>query len=282
MSDAVERDLESRLSRSLHARAPRPAPGTADRCLRLTAAAEQRRGWMGLGFRPVLAAAAVVVLAVVVGLGLGNILPRGGNIGDDTPIVVPSSSPSEAASVTPAPTATPSAVPSPSPSPSGAVFEGGNRCTNEEIGFTVGYPGDWWANEAQDFEDPALTDIAACFAFSEEPAEIRPNSELPPGIAIVAGITEEPAGNPQQPIEVLDTRETNVAGRPAVVEEIEWTEDDVFQRAGDRSYGYRITLASGQILAFTTGTDELTSLEEYEAHKGVLDDMMQTLELGGS
>ncbi|MGH2383134.1 MAG: hypothetical protein ACRDG7_18185 [Candidatus Limnocylindria bacterium] len=71
-----------------------------------------------------------------------------------------------------------------------------------------------------------------------------------------------------------------VAGRPATIQEIEWTADTVFQRAGDRSYAYRISLANGETLLF--GTLNQRPSEQYDSRKLVLDRMMETLELTGS
>jgi hypothetical protein len=268
-------DLERRIALSLHAAAPRPDAGLADRLLRRTAVVGQRRGWTGLRFAPALAAAAVVVIAIVAGLALGTLLPR-----NDRAV---GPSPSEAASPTPsAQPTTPSPSPSAEPSASEAALADGNVCENAEIGYSVRYPADWWANERIVPEAPELTPIDACVAFAEAPIEIVPNSELPPDVAISAGITEPPAGNLSQPIELISADEIEVAGRPTTVSEIRWTEDAVFFRAGDRVYEYRIQLPSGQILLFSTRTNDVIDDAAYERHKAVVDAMMDTLELTGS
>lgn len=275
MNEEDLRGLEERLRRSLHATAPRPAPDLADRLLSRTAALGQRRGWGRLAFAPALAAAAVVMIAVVVGLQLGNLLPRGGHIG---------SAPS-ATKVSPfsSGTASPEITPSPaiaSPTTSAEVFPDGNQCTNETFGFTVSYPGDWWANEELVPEDPALDPIPACTYFAEEPVELRPNAGVSPEVAIIVGLADEPLGDYQPPYEVVESREVTVDGRQATVEEGVWTEDTVFFAAGDRSYGYSIDLPSGERLGF--GTSSTATLGAYEDHKQVLDRMMETLEFGGA
>jgi hypothetical protein len=192
-------------------------------------------------------------------------------------------SPSEAASPTPsAQPTTPSPSPSAEPSASEAALADGNVCENAEIGYSVRYPADWWANERIVPEAPELTPIDACVAFAEEPIALTLNSELPPGVAISAGIAEPPAGNPGQPIELISADEIEVAGRPTTVSEIRWTEDAVFFRAGDRVYEYRIQLPSGQILLFSTRTNDVIDDAAYERHKAVVDAMMDTLELTGS
>lgn len=267
--DSTPRDLEQRLVRSLHATAPRPAADLADRLLRTTAAVEQPRGWRGLGFAPPLGAAAAVILAVVVGLQLGNLLPAGDqpDVGASSATAIPS---------TPSPTN--AASPTIAPSPSAEVFPGGSRCTNETFGFTVGYPAGWWANEEIVPDEPELTPIPACLYFAEEPVELRPNAGLPPAIAITVGLAEEPLGDAPPPYEVVETRETTVDGRQATVEEIEMTDDAApFFAAGDRSYGYRIGLPNGETLV--VGTASTATLGDFESHKRILDQMMETLEL---
>lgn len=271
------RDLERRLAQSLHATAPRPAPDLADRLLSRTAPVQQRRGLFGMSFTPALAAVAVLVVAVAVGIGLANLVPRSANVGGPSQPATSSASPGATPEATPAPSPT-DAVPTLSPSPE--AFPGGAACENHEIGFAVSYPTAWWANERIDSGDPALTPIGACQYFAEEPVELVQNAGLPPGIAISAGLEEQPLGNPEQPIEVLSSREMEVAGRPATVEEVKWIADTVFQRAGDRSYTYRISLANGETLRF--GTLNQQPSEQYDNRKTVLDRMMETLELDES
>lgn len=269
------RDLEERLRWSLHAAAPRPMPDSADRLLSRTAAVGQRRGRGRLAFAPALAAAAVVMIAVVVGLQLGNLLPRGGNIGSESsaPPVRTFSSGTASPTLTADPTTASS-----SPSPSAEVFPNGNRCTNEEFGFSVSYPGDWWANEEVVPEDPALTPIPACTYFAEEPVEVRPNAGVPPQVAIIVALADEPPGDYRAPVEVVESREVTVGGRRGTVEEVVWTEDTVFMAAGDRSYRYEISPPSGE--AMSVGTSSTATLGAYADHKAILDRMMETVEFG--
>jgi hypothetical protein len=97
------RDFERRIRLTLHAAAPRPAPDLADRLLRRTALVQQRRGLFGLSFAPALTAAAVVVAAVAVGIGLGNMLPRGSNVGGPSEPTVTSAPPSPTLEAPPSP-----------------------------------------------------------------------------------------------------------------------------------------------------------------------------------
>ena len=275
MNESDLRDLERRLAASLHASAPHAGPDLADRLLRRTAVLEQRRGLFGLSLSTALAAAAVVVLAVALGLGIGYLIPRQNFVGGPSESPMPSPMPSPVQSPTPPATETPSPV----PSASAGAFENGNHCVNDEAGYAVDYPADWWANERV-VPDPPGTPIDPCVAFAEEPLELIPNSQLPPAVAISGGITEPPPEDASQPIEILSSQQVEVAGRPAEIIETQWTEDVLFFRAGDRLYEYRIDLPSGQTLLFSTHMNELIDAQTYEDYKVVLDTIMQTLEIG--
>ena len=275
--DRISADLERRIASSLHAAAPHPAPDLADRVLRHTAATRQRRRWGGLTFATTLAAAAAAVVVVLIGLQLGGLLPRGNDIGGQPSSVPATPSPSAPA----VPSASPSATPAPSPSEDG--FPGGLGCTNEEFGFTVSYPADWWANEAVVPDDPALTPTPDCRYFAEEPVELQPNVGLPGGIAVIVDLAEEPLGEGPANVEVVERRETEVDGRPASVEELEWTQDTEFQRAGDRNYAYRISLPDGQTLSVSTDTYiSGADADTYAGHREILDRMMESLDFVGS
>lgn len=270
-------DLERRLAASLHRAAPHPAPDLADRLLRRTAVIEQHRGILGLGFVPALAAAAVVAVAVVIGLTIGSLLPRSQNVGPEPSVPVPSSSaPAASPSATPVATPSDAAMPPPSPGPLGDALE----CTNTDLGFSVRYPGDWWANEAQPVDEPGLDDIPACFAFAEEPVEIRPASELPAEVAIVISGADQILP-PSTGATVVDEHETTIAGRPATVREDEEGEAGApFSFPGQRRYSYFIELPDGTYLVAGTSSREADD-PAYETHKAILDAMMESLELSG-
>ena len=280
MSDESGRDLEQELRRSLHAAAPQPAPDMADRLLARTAAIEQRRAWGGLAFVPALGAAAVVVIAVVAGIAFADLLPR-----TDPPGVGPPTAPASTLpppSVTPTPfsepafTPTPTPSQTPSPSPSTAAFPGGGDCENESLGYTVGYPADWSANEAVEAQDE-LDRIEACQYFGEEPMEIGPNAGLPPTVAIsFSRVAEAPP--PSTGATVLSEQSVTVDGQPATARETEPETDAGFSQAGDRSYSYVIELPAGDYLQVITSS---MANGDYEAHTEVLDQMMETLQLIG-
>jgi hypothetical protein len=267
--DPTLRDFERRLSVSLQSAAPHPAAGLADRCMARTAATAQRRRWSGLAFAPVLAAATVVIVAVVVGLQLGGVLQRIGQLPSPSPAVVGSPAPSP--TILPSPTD--AATPSPTASPEG------NVCENTSIGYAAVYPADWWANEEERFDDPALTDIPACLYFAEEPAELTPNAGLPPSVAISFRLAESPDSRPpSSSAEVISERATTVDGMSATVTEVRYTEGDVFFTAGDRVYTYLIQLEDGRFVE--VATDSLRD-GDYEAHKEILDEMMRSLQFAG-
>lgn len=253
--------LERRLARTLHAAAPIAPPDLADRLLRQTAAQPQRRGWSGFSFMSVLAASAAVLVAVAVGLQIGNLLPRGNQVGTGSESPTPTAS---------APSST--ARPSPSVSPSPA----GDRCENEALGYSVTVPSGWHANEAVVPEDESLTPIAACQYFGEQPLEIAPNAGVPLTVAI--GFSRV-SGSPVTAGEVVISEEMTVAGRPATVVEIAGTGDGPFFGDGDFAYRYEISLPDGAFLVADTIS---TRNGDYEAHKAVLDAMMETLELTGA
>ena len=276
--DRISADLERRIGSSLHAAAPLPAPDLADLVLQRTAATPQRGRSDVFGLASSLALAAAAVAIVVIGLQLGGLLGTDRDIGGE-----PSTAPTTpSASASAAPSASEPATPAPSPSPDG--FPGALECTNEEFGFTVSYPADWWANEAVVPEDPALTPIPACRYFAEEPVELQPNAGLPRGIAVIVDLAEESAGGePTAGVEVIERRETDVDGQAATVEEREWTEDTLFQRAGDRNYAYLISLGDGRTLSvstdtYTSGADSDT----YAQHREILDEMMESLDFSDS
>ncbi|MDQ3691953.1 MAG: hypothetical protein M3406_18340 [Chloroflexota bacterium] len=267
--DRETRDLEDRLSRTLHQLAPRPDPHMAERLLSRTAATPQRRGWsfFATGFGGV----AVVVLAIFAGLALGQLPRNVGNIphATESPARV-SSEPSPIISPIPD-------EPTPSASPSAGELGDGQSCTNEMLGYTVRYPPAWYTNAKveQEFGDP----VPACKYFSSQPMDIAPNAGLPPTVAIsFERWMEVPPAS--EGWEVVNREETTVAGLPAVVTEREQTSDAgaPFSAAGDRSYGYEVELPDGTILTAATST---TADGDYSEHKDVLDQMIATLELTG-
>jgi hypothetical protein len=265
MTNQVESsDFERRLADALHAAAPVAPAGLADRLLGRTAAADQRRGWFApRNLVSSFAIAAVVTLAVVVGLQVGGLLPPVGGppIGTQPP--------SESASAVPS--TAPTTMPSPTPEPSAES----SRCENATFGYAVNTPPGWFGNEAVTPDDPELNPIPACQYFGEQPFEVSPNAGLPPTVAISFS-RQADAPPPSDGAIVLSTDEATVAGRPATVRETEGTGDNAFFGAGDRAYEYLVSLPDGDVLSVSTTAD---ADGDYEEHKRVLDLMMESLEL---
>ena len=270
--DRIGPDFERALHDSLHRSAPTADPHLAERLLARTAATPQRRRWaLFSALGPALAAAAVVVLAVVAGLALRDI-PA--NIGAEEspgatpkPVVSPSASPSPRAETTPSVPVTPSGSPTPS------AFPDAQRCTNEELGFEAAYPSGWHTNDeiAVEFADP----IPGCTYFDEAAFEIAPNTSLPPAIGIAFGREPQPGSEPSGAA-VLQRDRATVDGQPATVTEVEFAEADVFIEAGQRDYWYEIQLPDGSVLVARTSS---RGGDDYEAHKAVLDRIMESLTL---
>lgn len=271
MNDELGRDLEARLVRSLHAAAPVPPPGLAERLLATTAMERQRGRWMRLPIMPALAAAAVIVLAIVIGLGAGSLLPDGRGIGGPAPSESLAPSP-PSASPTPSASAQRSAVPS-------TTASEGSECTNDELRYTVRYPVDWWANERVEPAFESGDAIPACQYFAEEPVELSANADVPATVA-VGFRHESQVTPPSSGATTLSIEEVTVAGRPAIVREDEEGDSGApFSYPGQRRYTYFVELPDGSYLVAATSSREDGAPGEYERHTDVLDQMMESLEL---
>ncbi len=197
--------------------------------------------------------------------------------------------PGETGTLTPTPTgatATPTATASPSPtatetaSPSptqGGPLGDAENCENEELGYEVDYPGDWWANERIEPEDENLDPIAACQFFAAEQVELQPNAGLPNGIAIRFEIPEQEI-DPLEGGDVISDDETTVDGRDTRVVEMEPEPQAGFVPEGSRMYRYVVEIDDGRQLVATTD-DILQDDARYEEAKPILDAMMDTLEI---
>jgi len=185
-----------------------------------------------------------------------------------SPTVTPDGSPAEP---------TPTDAASPSPSPTGeSVLGDALECENEELGYEVDYPEEWWGNERIEPEDDNLTPIAACQYFAPSEVELQPNAGLPNGIAIRLEIPSEEIDPPED--EILSDDETTVADHDARVVEIEPAPQAGFVPEGSRIYRYIIELDDGRQLVATTD-DILQDDARYEESKPILDAMMATLEI---
>ncbi|HYI65721.1 MAG TPA: hypothetical protein VEW95_02230 [Candidatus Limnocylindrales bacterium] len=267
-----DRDFERRLAGWLQSTAPLPAPDLADRLLRTTASTPQRRGWLPRsGLVRVLGVAAVLAVAVVVGLQFGNLSPGptpsvGG--GPSATEVEPSATSSPPASSSPA---TPSASASVTPSASLDVFPGGNSCQNDADGYAVDYPSDWYANAEVPPSD-GLDGIPACRYFAPNEFEVQPNAGLPPTVAISFQRAAE-----ETPVDgtLVSSEQATVGGRLATVRESETGEGGFGVPPGTMIYEYLIALEDGDVLIVSTDSSRDG---DYAEHRRAIDLMMQTVE----
>jgi hypothetical protein len=265
------RDLERRLPAALTRGTPPALPGLADRLLARTAGTPQRRHSFSMSLPTVAVAGAIVVIAIIVGLGYSRFTRQPGV---EVPPVTSSPSfeqdpsPSDELDSTPvAPTV--AATPSPSSAPSATEAQ---ACTNTADGFTVEYPSDWFTNDRveQEFSDP----VPACRYFGADPLEILPNAGLPPTVAItIQRASEPPRGDPNATVVRRD--EVVIDGRPAVVTEEEWPVDPDQATSGHRRTTYTIETASGDFLVAATKE----AGDDHEPIGAVLEAMMASIEL---
>lgn len=140
----------------------------------------------------------------------------------------------------------------------------GQRCTNPDEGYVVGYPETWLTNDR--VEAGALPDVSACRFFGPEPFEVRPASGIGGvGITITTRADDPPAGG----------RPTTVDGRPAQAVETVAAEDGL-EPAGTRSY--QVWIEDGTEWLVLTTSDGPTWVGGYEQNRTVLDAMAGSLD----
>lgn len=197
-----------------------------------------------------------------------------------SPTVSPASTPDQTSDATATATATATrtategetASPSPTSTPEPA-FDDPQECENDELGFEVEYPGDWWANEDIEGEAEGVQDIEECTYFARQEVEIAPATQIPVEVAIWF---DSPAADaPESQGEVISRDETTVDGNDAVVIEYEPPVGG-FAPEGTVIYTYRITTDDGLLAA---RTNAFGHEDDYEDNKDVLDSMMETLEI---
>ena len=243
-------EIERRLPQALHAAAPAPSADLADRLLRRTAEAPQRRPLLSGAVVTGLSFAAVAVVAAFIGLQLGGLARETPPpVGGEPSVSVP---------------------PSPIASPSATVAPGMIPCENPADGYTVQYPTEWQANPPVPAPS-GLDPVAPCRFFAEEPFEVRPNAGLPSTVAISFQLVPDvrPAGGTLRG----EPSTTTVDGRAAIAREVE-IGAGVFMPAGTLVYEWFIELANGQFLLVSTDSSRDG---DYATHKAVLDRMMETL-----
>jgi hypothetical protein len=198
-----------------------------------------------------------------------------GREGDEpAPSPSPTATATRTATATAVPTTDETASPTVSPAPSGALGDA-TECENEELGYEVDYPGDWWANERIEPEGD-LTPIPACQYFAPTGVELQPNAGLPSGIAIRFEIPDQEIDPAEG--EVLSQDDTTVDGRDALIVETEPAPQPGFVPEGSHVYRYIVELSDGRQLVATTD-DILQDGARYEDAKAILDAMMETLDI---
>lgn len=185
----------------------------------------------------------------------------------------PTATAPETERASPSPTETSTAQPSPSPE---SALDDPETCTNDELDYSVSYPGDWWANERIEPDDPSLTPIAACQYFAREEVALQPNAGLPNGIAVYFNAPRD--ADVRFDGEIVRDEELTIDGREARVVERRPNPSPGFVPEGSVIYTYVIQLSDGSLLTATTD-NILQDDEAYETSKQVLDAMMETIEI---
>jgi hypothetical protein len=161
-------------------------------------------------------------------------------------------------------------TPSPEPGPGDVALE--QSCTNDVFGFQVDYPAGWTVNEANG--------LPPCSAFDPDDTSMPAAGEIPTSIAIVLHRDEvafeqstDFAGD--FTVDVIFREETAVAGRRAVVAELEHTGDGLYDR-GHRLYTWVLD-ADGQTITGVTHDVPDAEPPGYEERKRILHAMMASL-----
>jgi hypothetical protein len=143
-------------------------------------------------------------------------------------------------------------------------------CTNEEAGFRVDYPADWYTNDETGPVQP-------CTFFDSEPFEVPVATEFF-GAAVAVSrqpvAAEEILEGVDPTREVLEREETEVAGQRAFRMEAESTGDGLLD-AGVRYYQVVVAVNGESLILATYDLDE----QDYERNREVVDEMADSLEL---
>jgi hypothetical protein len=211
-----------------------------------------------------------LAIMTIAALALGGCTAQGSPAPTATETVPATATPSQTATAEPA--ESPSATATASPE---SAFDDPQTCTNPDLGFTVDYPGGWWANERVEPDDETLTPIEACTYFGPEEVALQPNAGLPAGIVIrfEARDQSDGAGDP----EIVSRDQATVDGRTATVWEIRPAPQPGFIPEGTHMYEYFVDLADARRLV--ASTDDIQDAVPYEEAKEILDDMMSTIDI---
>jgi hypothetical protein len=165
---------------------------------------------------------------------------------------------------------TPAPTPGPEQGPGDVALE--QSCTNHVFGFQVDYPAGWTVNGANG--------LPPCSAFDPEDTSMPAAGEIPAGIAIVLhrdDVTFERATDfaGDFTVDVISREETTVAGRRAIVAELEHTGEGLYDR-GHRLYTYVID-TDGQTITGVTHDVSDAEPPGYEERQRILHAMMASL-----
>jgi len=160
-----------------------------------------------------------------------------------------------------------------------ALPQGWERCTNDAVGYSIGYPGDWFTTDVLNGErSPAY----ACRWFATEPFGAAGNEVLdgygyPLEVsvrdarldAVVSEMTAEG-------VNVISSEAVDVEGHQAVRLEIEFR-DSPSVDAGSRLYAYVVELQPKRTLTILT-FDPPGRPDDYDEHRRIVDQAVGTLQ----
>jgi hypothetical protein len=196
-------------------------------------------------------------------------LTAGCSIGAEPPTsaTLAPASPAATSSASPTPSPTPST--SPSPSAPASLPTGWRSCANTDVGFEIGYPGDW--------HTASLNPQQVCQQFHPIAFIVPVDGEYPL-TALNAVQTPEafdPAlsGKVDPYAQTLLREETTVGGRRAVRFEESLIQDGILP-VGTKRYGYVIDRDGTEFLVFTIAVPNTI---EYADWKAVVDQAVDTL-----
>jgi len=155
------------------------------------------------------------------------------------------------------------------PSPTSALPSGWRLCTNTHVGYSIGYPQDWYTTELRIEE--------VCSQFHPTYFTIPPFSEYPLTALNVGQPPERPA-TPTDPrhARTLLWEETSVGVRSAVRFEEEFTGEGLYEK-GTMRYGYVIETKARALTVYTMAPPGSTGYADW---KVVVDQAVRTLDLG--
>lgn len=145
--------------------------------------------------------------------------------------------------------------------------------------IALAYPDAWYSNAAVPNPfNPAGEGFPACRLFAPTDFVVVYGTEIPSDVAIWINVDELAEGTdwnyePLQGNRILTDSETEVAGQPGRVQEIEATERSIALRPGDRYTMYVVELSGNRYLVAQT-----YSQQDYDTSRLILEQMMETVE----